>query len=244
MSTQRTRTDELLKTWMAATAKPTPDFREGSARRRRPGRALVLILAVIVLILVALGTLAIGALIQRRTDSDLRPRSSLTLPSPRSRVPQAYGSRFRFPPTLETGSAAPMPGPDRLLKGSLLGNGRIGGAGGGRMSLFGGPSSGGVIVADGLFVQTEGQPWVRVPEREPSAPGVPGSRPAIPCHAGRPRLVRGRSGHSFQAVRKRDLPRDHLVGSTQRPLRCGGFVVLASAVNRRPPISAPRRSSC
>ena len=35
------------------------------------------------------------------------------------------------------------------------------------MSLFGGPSSGGVIVADGLFVQTEGQPWVRVPDGNP-----------------------------------------------------------------------------
>jgi hypothetical protein len=35
------------------------------------------------------------------------------------------------------------------------------------MTFFGGPSSGGVIVADGLFVQTEGAPWVHMPETNP-----------------------------------------------------------------------------
>jgi hypothetical protein len=42
-----------------------------------------------------------------------------------------------------------------------------GGADGSPMLLFGGPSSGGVIVADGLFVQTEGAPWVHMPETDP-----------------------------------------------------------------------------
>jgi len=37
---------------------------------------------------------------------------------------------------------------------------------GGFMLLFGGPSHGAVIIADGLFVQTEGGPW----ERQPPAP--------------------------------------------------------------------------
>jgi hypothetical protein len=31
------------------------------------------------------------------------------------------------------------------------------------MLLFGGPQSGGAVVADGLFVQSEGGPWERVP---------------------------------------------------------------------------------
>ena len=37
-----------------------------------------------------------------------------------------------------------------------------GGGGGAPMLLFGGPSNGRVIIADGLFVQTEEQPWVHV----------------------------------------------------------------------------------
>jgi len=166
MSSQRTRTDELLDTWMAATARPIPNFRDGSASRRRPRRTFVLVLAVIALILLALGTLAIGALVQRR--SDTVPSAELAH-SAVAAIADAPGVRFTLKISTHSGdgiSSTDASGLIDFAKGRFSGT-ADGGSGGGSMSLFGGPTRGGVIVADGLFVQTEGQPWVAVTDGNP-----------------------------------------------------------------------------
>jgi len=166
MSTPTNRTDDLLDRWMAATARPTPDFLGVLARRRRPARALVLVVAAFALMLVTLATLTVGALLQKQK-ADV-PSAELA-DSAASAIAAAPGVRFtltmasRFPDgtsTMDTSGTIDFE--DRRFSGTA-----DGGGGGAPMILFGGPSSGAVIVADGLFVQTEGGPWVHVPDVDP-----------------------------------------------------------------------------
>jgi len=127
---------------------------------------MVLTLAVIAVILVALGTLAIGALVQRRTNAV--PPADLAH-SAVAAIADAPGVRFTLKVSTRSGdgiSSIDASGLIDFAKGRFSGT-ADGGDSGSPMFLFGGPTRGGVIVADGLFVQTEGQPWVDVPGGNP-----------------------------------------------------------------------------
>jgi hypothetical protein len=166
MSTPRSRADELLETWMTATARPTPEFLGVSRHPRHPGRALVLVLALLAFVLVVIGTLAIGAFL--RSQRDRLPSTQLG-ESAAQAIASAPGVQYTL--TISTqyadgNSSIDASGVIDFLKGRFSGT-ADGGGGRGPMLLFGGPSSGAVIVADSLFVQTEGQPWVHVPDANP-----------------------------------------------------------------------------
>ena len=167
MSAPRTRADDLLETWVRATARPVPEFVGASRPGRYRGRPLVLVLVLIVLVLVVLGTLAIGALVQMQRDSI--PSTQLA-DSAAQAIATAPGVRFTFTISTHDGAGNSIgtnaAGVVDFSEGRFSGT-ADGGSGGAPMSLFGGPSRGAVIVADGLFVQTEGQPWVHVPDSNP-----------------------------------------------------------------------------
>lgn len=167
MTAPRNRADDLLETWVKATARTTPEFVGIARRGRRMGRTLVLVLALIVLVLVVLATLAIGAFVQNQRDSI--PSTQLADSAVRA-IATAPGVQFTF--TISTldgdgnSSSTDASGLIDFSRGRFSGT-ADGGSGGAPMLLFGGPSRGAVIVADGLFVQTEGQPWVHVPDSNP-----------------------------------------------------------------------------
>jgi hypothetical protein len=161
MSAPRTRADELLEAWTKATDRPVPAFIGGRRRHRSTRTALILI--VIALVAALLGALAVGGYI-RRSDQD--PPDKLV-----AAVVQAIATAPGIHFSLTIGKDADHPGIDssgvidfehRRFSGTA-----DGGTDGSPMLFFGGPSSGGVIVADGLFVQTEGAPWVHMPGTDP-----------------------------------------------------------------------------
>ena len=163
MSIPRTRSDELLEHWAAATSRPTPDFLGVSARRRGPAKVVIAAAVLVALILAALATLAVGALLQK-PKPDV-PSAELAH-SAAAAIATAPGVGFtlkiatRSPDgTSATNASGTIDFEDRLFSGTA-----DGGDAGAPMSLFGGPASGAVVVADGLFVQTEGGAWVHVPE--------------------------------------------------------------------------------
>jgi hypothetical protein len=161
MSAPSTRADGLLEAWTKATDRPVPAF-IGGRRRRRPSRT-ALIFIVIGLVAALLGALAVGSYL-RRSDQD--PPDRLAAAAVQA-IATAPGIRY----SLTIAKDADHPGIEssgvidfehRRFSGTA-----DGGADGSPMLFFGGPSSGGVIVADGLFVQTEGAPWVHMPETNP-----------------------------------------------------------------------------
>jgi len=160
MSAPSTRADELLEAWTKATDRPVPAFI--GVPRRRPTKTAVIFI-VIGLVAALLGALAVGNYI-RRSDQD--PPDKLA-----HAVVQAIATAPGIHYSLTIVMDADHPGIDssgvidfqrRRFSGTA-----DGGTDGSSMLLFGGPSSGGVIVADGLFVQTEGAPWVHMPETDP-----------------------------------------------------------------------------
>jgi outer membrane lipoprotein-sorting protein len=167
MSAPRTRADDLLETWAKATARPTPDFAGSSSVGRYRGRPLALVLVLVVLVLVVLATLAIGAFTQNQRDS--LPSTQLADSAARA---IATASRVQFKLTISTEDGAGNSSDTNVVGAIDFSRGRFsgtadGGSGGAPMLLFGGPSRGSVIFADGLFVQTEGQSWVHVPGSNP-----------------------------------------------------------------------------
>ena len=185
MNSPETRADELLKTWAKATARPIPEFAGGSRSRRRIGRTFALVLVLVVLVLVVLGTVAIGAVLQNSRENvpstqlaDSAVRAIATAPGVQFKL--AIATRFDAQNSAATNAAGVIDFSTGRFSGTA-----DGGAAGAPMFLFGGPTRGGVIVADGLFVQTEGQPWVH----------VPGSNPQLEAFMDPSRLSR-----AFQAV--------------------------------------------
>jgi hypothetical protein len=119
------------------------------------------------LILVVLATLAIGAFVQKQQDSI--PSTQLADSAARA-IATAPGVKFTFTISTHDGAGNSI----GTNAAGVIDFSRVrfsgtadGGSGGAPMLLFGGPSRGAVIVADGLFVQTEGQPWVHVPDSDP-----------------------------------------------------------------------------
>ncbi len=124
---------------------------------------LVVAIVALALILAAAATLAVGALLQK-------PKADVPSPelahSAAAAIATAPGVGFtlkiatRSPDgTSATNASGTIDFEDRLFSGTA-----DGGDAGAPMSLFGGPASGAVVVADGLFVQAEGGAWVHVPE--------------------------------------------------------------------------------
>jgi hypothetical protein len=119
------------------------------------------------LVLVVLATLAIGAFVQKQRDSI--PSTKLADSAARA-IAAAPGVQFKFTISTKDGAgngigtnaAGVIDFSRRRFSGTA-----DGGSSGAPMLLFGGPSRGAVIVADGLFVQTEGQPWVHVQDSNP-----------------------------------------------------------------------------
>jgi hypothetical protein len=167
MNAPETRADELLKTWAEATARPVPDFVGASRSRRYGGRTLALALVLVVLVLVVLGTLVIGSIGQNSRDTV--PSTQLADSAVRA-IATAPGVQFKLTISTQDGAgnsaATNAAGVIDFSRGRFSGT-ADGGTSGTPMLLFGGPTHGGVIVADGLFVQTEGQPWVHVPDSNP-----------------------------------------------------------------------------
>ena len=170
------RADERLETWLRATALPVPSFTPHRSRHRPRAAVLLGIGAILVGALVA-GLVAGGYL--------TRPHG----PFPPAEIPTAVARAIKTAPGLRysltvgvdfgNGAVSP-PSPDGLEDETLhtkssgeidLQRGRFTGtadAGAVPMIMFGGPRSGAVVLADGLYVQTEGGPWQRIDE--PSTP--------------------------------------------------------------------------
>lgn len=164
MNTPDRRAEDLMESWMRATAKPVPSFVR-RASRRRP-RAAVWIGLAVILAGMMVGVLAIGAYLAA-------PRGPIAPADLLSRAVKAIGSAPGIDYTLgitTSENVGPMglhsTGRIDFLHGRFSGTADRGAAP--FMLLFGGPQSGAVVVADGLFVQTEGGPWERIPN--PSSP--------------------------------------------------------------------------
>jgi hypothetical protein len=177
MSGPKTRADELLENWLSATALPVPSFTPRASRRRRPQIVAVLVLAAAVVV-TALGAMAVGG-------SLLRPAQDVR-PSPAQPSPQGHQSPTELAASAVT-AITTAPGVHYALTvvvtsgnqtSSLDSSGDIdltghrfsglADGGGGSMLLFGGPSSGAAIVADGLYVRTGAGSWERI--ADPSSP--------------------------------------------------------------------------
>lgn len=160
MNTPDRRAEDLMESWMRATAMPVPAFVR-RASRRRP-RAAVLIALAIILAGMMVGVLAIGAYLAA-------PRGPIPPADLVSRAVKAIASAPGIDYTLgittnENAGAVGLHSTGRIdfQHGRFAGTADRGAAS--LMLLFGGPQSGGAVVADGLFVQTEGGPWERIPD--------------------------------------------------------------------------------
>ena len=167
MNAPLSRADALLERWTAATARPVPAFAGDTRHRRRRGRVLALILASVVIAGAIVGTLAVGAILQR--PDDRRPSAQLANAAARA-IATAPGVRYALTIAPRSQDEAPATlnasGMIDFRRGRFSGS-ADGGDAGAPMLFFGGPARGAVIVADGLFVQAEGAPWVHVPDVSP-----------------------------------------------------------------------------
>jgi hypothetical protein len=165
MSPPKTRADELIETWLNATARPVPAFTPRPSRRRRPLRVAVIALAAI-LIVTAFGVVAIGGFLGPRQDVDqpLDARSPAELAaSSATAIAEAPGVRYALTVATDFGNGDAMhldsSGEIDFEKRRFSG---IADGGGGSMLLFGGPSSGAAVVADGIYVRTGAESWQHV----------------------------------------------------------------------------------
>jgi hypothetical protein len=163
MSESKTRADELLETWLHATALPVPSFTRRASRRRRPLIAAVLVLAPIVVV-AAFGVAAIGGYIRRPL-----PKSPAELAASSAKaIAMAPGIHYALTVAVDFGidiEHLDASGDIDLERHRF--SGHADGAGG-SMLIFGGPTSGAVVVADGLFVQTGAGSWEHI--ADPSSP--------------------------------------------------------------------------
>ncbi len=167
MSAPKNRADGLLETWRTATARPTPAFVAPLRRRRLPIRVALVALAIVLIMSAIVGALAVGGFFQRSVDRD--PPTQLAASAVQA-IANAPGVRYSLTIAVHFGNGD---GPSILDTSGVIDfhqhrfSGTADGGGGAPMLLFGGPTSGAVIVAGEMFVQVEGQPWERVPEMSP-----------------------------------------------------------------------------
>jgi hypothetical protein len=170
MSASKTRADELMDAWLSATALPVPAFAPRGSRRRHPLRTAVIVLAAI-LVVAALGAIAVGGYLHptqdlRQPQDSLSP-AELAASSARA-IATAPGVRYALRVAVDFGN-----GPQGLDSSGEIDLGRhrfsgIADGAGGPMLVFGGPSSGAVVVADGLYVRTGAGSWEHI--ADPSSP--------------------------------------------------------------------------
>lgn len=170
MNTPARRADDRLESWLRATALPVPPFTPHRSRHHPRATVLLGIGAILVGALVA--GLAAGGYLNRPHG----PFAPAEIPTAVARaIKAAPGLRYALTVGVDFGDvAAGSPVPDGLEGQTLrtessgeidLQRGRFKGtADGGAipMIMFGGPRSGAVVLADGLYVQTEGGPWERI----------------------------------------------------------------------------------
>jgi hypothetical protein len=162
MNAPRPRADDRLDAWARATARPVPAFVP------RPKRAswvravsLVAVVAAIFLGLIV-GALVLGSPAELKTKD---PASVATTAA--EAIATAPGVRYslsiasRYPDgTLGIDSDGAIDFERRRFSGSARNS-----PGSASMLFFGGPNSGAVVIADGLFVRTETGPWERQPDQ-------------------------------------------------------------------------------
>jgi len=179
MSGSRTRADELMDRWMSATVRPVPAFVPPATRRRNPLWAVAVIVLAGILVIATVGVLTVGGSI--KPVQEVRPSQAVQSPAELTgQSPAELG-------TTAVNAIAAAPGVHYALAvGVDFGNDTqrlnssgdidlerhrfsgIADGGGGSMVIFGGPSSGAVVVADGLFVRTEAGAWEHI--ADPSSP--------------------------------------------------------------------------
>jgi hypothetical protein len=171
MSVSKSRADDLLETWTAATTRRVPAFTPPAPGRPRTAKAGLLAIAIVLLMSAALGVVAIGGVLDRK-DPATSPKDVAA--GAADAIAAAPGVRFslaidaRDPEGIRGIHAS---GTIDFERGRFAGSADAGG-GGALMLFFGGPSSGSVVIADGLFVRTEGDPWERVPGQSTQLDGL------------------------------------------------------------------------
>ena len=124
-------------------------------------RALLAVLGVVVLVIVLIGALVVGGFFD--SPAPTRSPAELAELTPTA-LAEAPGLGYDL--TIEVGEAGALMGLNSsglidLQAGRFSGSADRGQAQG--MLLFGGPDSGSVVLADGLFIQTDDGPWEAVP---------------------------------------------------------------------------------
>jgi hypothetical protein len=164
MSGSKTPADELMDAWLSATLRPVPAFVPGAGHRSQPLRAAVIVLAAIVVV-AAFGAIAIGGYLRPTQDQRQPPnaQSPAELAASAARaLATAPGVRYALTiaadfgdDTMHLDSSGEIDFERRRFSG-------IADGGGGPMLLFGGPSSGAAVVADGLYVRTGAGSWEHI----------------------------------------------------------------------------------
>jgi type II secretory pathway pseudopilin PulG len=170
MSGSKTRADELVDAWLSATARPVPAFVPRGSHRGHPPRTAVIVLAAI-LIVAAFGAILIGGYLRptqdQRQAQDAQSPAELAASAARA-LATAPGVRYALTiavhfrdGSLHLDSSGEIDFERHRFSG-------IADGGGGPMLYFGGPSSGAVVVADGLYVRTGAGSWAHI--ADPSSP--------------------------------------------------------------------------
>jgi hypothetical protein len=171
MSPPKTRADELLETWLNATARPVPAFTPRPSRRRHPLMVAVIVLAAVVMVTV-FGVVAIGGFLGPTQDLkqpvDARSPAELAASAAKA-IAEAPGVRYALTVAVDFGNGDAQnldsSGEIDFEKRRFSG---IADGGGGSMVIFGGPSSGAAVVADGLYVRTGAGAWEHI--ADPKSP--------------------------------------------------------------------------
>jgi hypothetical protein len=158
------RADDRLRAWATATDRPVPAF---AARvTRRGGLSRVVALAtVMVLVLVALvaGVVLTGGG-SRKASLDTAPSAELAMGAAQA-IATTPGVHYTLTVAVSDGGINQVlrSSGDIDFAGDRFAGTADAGPDGQTMLMFGGPASGAVIKAGGMFVQTENGPWVPVP---------------------------------------------------------------------------------
>ena len=162
MNAPRPTAHDRLDAWAHATARPIPAFAPRPRRALRVRAVSLVVIAAAVLLGLIVGAFAFGSPAQLKT----REPTSLVAAAAEA-IATAPGVGYslsmaaRYPDgTMGIDSEGAIDFEGRRFSGSAHG-----GAGPLPMLFFGGPNSGALIIADGLFVRTETGPWERQPDQ-------------------------------------------------------------------------------
>jgi hypothetical protein len=164
MTTPRNRADDRIAAWTAATDRPIPAFAGRSPRRRGTGRLVVLTtVAVFILVGLVVGAVLTGGRVQKST-LEMAPSADLAMSAARALATAPGVSYTLTIATTDGGNSLGIRSSGDIdFEGGRFAGTADSGPDGPFMLLFGGPRSGALVKAGGLFVQTEGGPWVSVP---------------------------------------------------------------------------------